>query len=247
MNFFRKKKYGAEEIDFNNLPRHIAVIMDGNGRWAKRRGLPRPAGHAAGAETFRTVANYCKKLGIEYLTVYAFSTENNNRRPEEVSEIMRLLDKYLREAIGIMEKDKTKMRFFGNTDALSPGLRKLIAETNELSDGIKGFQVNMCVNYGGRDELVRAAKRYAEDVKNGLRDDLTENMFSAYLYSAGIPDPDLIIRSGGELRMSNFLLWQLAYSELYFSDKYWPDFNEKEIDRAVLEYQRRNRRFGATE
>ena len=245
MSFFRTKKHGAEEIDFNNLPRHIAVIMDGNGRWAKRRGLPRSLGHAAGAETFRKVANYCKKLGIEYLTVYAFSTENSNRPPEEVSEIMRLLDKYLREAIETMEKDKTKMRFFGRTDALSADLRKLISETDKLSEEIEGFQVNMCVNYGGRDELVRAAKRYAEDVKNGLTDSLTENMFSEYMYSCGIPDPDLVIRSGGELRMSNFLLWQLAYSELYFTDKYWPDFNEREIDRAVLEYQRRSRRFGA--
>ncbi|MCL1828450.1 MAG: polyprenyl diphosphate synthase [Oscillospiraceae bacterium] len=234
----------AEEIDFTNLPRHIAVIMDGNGRWAKRISMPRAAGHAAGAETFRTVANYCKKIGIDYLTVYAFSTENSKRPPEEVAEIMRLLDKYLREALEKMEKDQTRMKFFGDTDALSAELRELITKTNKLSAEIKGFQVNMCVNYGGRDELVRAAKRYAEDVKNGLPNELSENAFSDYMYSEGIPDPDLIIRPGGELRMSNFLLWQLAYSELYFTEKLWPDFDEREIDRAVIEYQKRSRRFG---
>ena len=244
MGLFGIRKSTAEKVDFAKLPRHIAVIMDGNGRWAKRIGMPRAAGHAAGAEAFRKVANYCKKIGVEFLTVYAFSTENKNRPPEEVAEIMRLLDKYLREAIEKMEKDKTRMRFFGDTDNLSFELRALIAETNRLSETIKGFQVNMCVNYGGRGELVRAAKLYARDVKNGLPNELTEAGFSAYMYSAGIPDPDLIIRPGGELRLSNFLLWQLAYSELYFTDTYWPDFNESEIDRAVIEYQRRNRRFG---
>ncbi len=234
----------AEEIDFGNLPRHIAIIMDGNGRWAKKRKMPRTAGHAVGAETFRKVATYCKDIGLDYLTVYAFSTENWKRPPEEVEAIMGLLEKYLLESIEKMERDKVKMKFFGDVSVLSPRLRELIARTEEISKRFEGCQVNICLNYGGRDELVRAMRRYALEVSDGRANDIDEDGVGGYLYSAGIPDPELIIRPGGEYRLSNFLMWQSAYSELYFTDKLWPDFDEKEINRAIAEFQRRERRFG---
>jgi undecaprenyl diphosphate synthase len=243
---FLKAKKAAGAVDFSNLPRHIAVIMDGNGRWAQKRGLPRTAGHSVGAETFRRIATYCKDIGIEYLTCYAFSTENWKRPKEEVDTIMGLLDKYLREAIETMERDRVRMKFFGDTSVLSPELQELIAKTNEISHRYEGCQVNICVNYGGRDEIVRAARAYADRVLRGEENNLTEEEFSSLLFSAGIPDPDLIIRPSGEIRLSNFLLWQAAYAELYYTDVLWPDFDEKELNRAIAEYQRRNRRFGGT-
>jgi len=220
--------------------------MDGNGRWAKKRALPRTAGHAAGAETFRRVATYCKEIGIGYLTVYAFSTENRKRPADEIETIMKLLEKYLREALVKMERDRVKMKFFGDISTLSPGLRKLIAETEALSQKFEGVQVNICLNYGGRDELIRAAEKYASDVAEGRTQGgkLTEGAFSNYMYSDGVPDPDLIIRPSGEIRLSNFLLWQSAYSELYFTDVLWPDFDEHELDRAIISFQNRDRRYG---
>ena len=245
MAIFGKTEKTAGELDKSNLPRHIAIILDGNGRWAKKRGLPRTAGHAAGAENFRTIANYCKALGVEYLTVYAFSTENWKRPENEVKAIMGLMDKYLREAISVMERDQNRLKIFGDTSVLSPELQTLIDETNELSGHIQGFQANLCINYGGRDEILRAAEQYANDVITGKAEgDLTEERFSGYMYSAGLPDPDLIIRPGGELRVSNFLLWQCAYSEYYFSDVLWPDFGPAELDKAIIGYQSRDRRFG---
>ena len=225
-------------------PRHIAIILDGNGRWAKKRGLPRTAGHAVGAETFRKVATYCKNLGLDYLTVYAFSTENWKRPQEEVDAIMGLLEKYLLESIEKMERDKVKMKFFGDVSVLSPRLRELIARTEEISKRFEGCQVNICLNYGGRYEIVRAMRRYAREVSEGRENNIEEEDVESYLFSAGIPDPDLLIRPGGEYRLSNFLMWQSAYSELYFTDKLWPDFDEKEINRAIAEFQRRERRFG---
>ena len=228
----------AEESQ--GLPRHIAIIMDGNGRWAKNRGLPRSAGHSAGAESFRRAARHCRKRGVEYLTVYAFSTENWTRPAEEVSGIMRLLGKYLKEALEGMERENTRMRFFGDVSVLTPELRELCLTCEERSQKYTGGQVNICLNYGGRDEIVRAAKRWAAD---GCPE-LTEEKFGGYLWSAGVPDPDLLIRPGGETRISNYLLWQLAYAEMYFSDVLWPDFDEKEIDKAIVAYQSRNRRFG---
>ena len=240
-SIFNKK---AEEIDFGNLPRHIAIIMDGNGRWAKKRKMPRTAGHAVGAETFRKVATYCKNIGLDYLTVYAFSTENWKRPQEEVDAIMGLLEKYLLESIEKMERDKVKMKFFGDVSVLSPRLRELIAHTEEISKRFEGCQVNICLNYGGRDELVRAMRRYALEVSEGRENNIEEEDVGSYLFSAGIPDPDLLIRPGGEYRLSNFLMWQSAYSELYFTDKLWPDFDEKEINRAIAEFQRRERRYG---
>jgi len=212
--------------------------MDGNGRWAAKRGLPRGAGHAAGAETFRRVATYCKDLGIDYLTAYAFSTENWKRPAQEVEGILNLLDKYLRESIESMERDHIRMRFFGDTSALPERLRELIARTDEISARYTGFQANVCVNYGGRDEIVRAANLAARD------GEITKESLTARLWSAGIPDPDLIIRPSGELRLSNFLLWQAAYAELYFTDTLWPDFSPAEMEKAIIDYQRRNRRFG---
>ena len=226
------------------LPRHIAIILDGNGRWAKRRGLPRTAGHAAGAETFRRIATYCKDIGIDYLTVYAFSTENWKRPREEVDAIMGLLGKYLREAVDTMERDHIRLKILGDPEILPKNLRDLIDETADISTHYEGFQANVCLNYGGRDEIVRAALRFAEDYKAGKAATLTEESFSNYMFSAGIPDPDLIIRPGGEMRLSNFLMWESAYSELIFTVVLWPDFTSGDIDAAIAEYQRRDRRFG---
>ena len=227
------------------VPRHIAIIMDGNGRWAKNRGLPRTAGHAAGAEAFRKIANYCRTLGVEYLTVYAFSTENWKRSADEVSGIMRLLGNYLKEALRDMEKNRVRFCFFGDLSRLSPNLQKLCEEAQSKSSDYD-VQVNFCLNYGGRDELVRAAKMFAQDVADGKAqpDDLTEEILSGYLYSKDVPDPELIIRPSGELRTSNFLLWQSAYSEYVFMNVLWPDFDPEDLDEAISQYNRRNRRFG---
>ena len=233
-------------VDLTRLPRHIAIIMDGNGRWAKKRGMPRTAGHAAGAENFRTIATYCKEIGLEYLTVYAFSTENWKRPPDEVSAIMGLLKKYLLEAIGQMERDRVKMEFFGDLSPLTPELRQLCERTREISRHYEGCQVNICLNYGGRDELLRGAMNYAKDCLEGKADPnhLTQEQFGRYLFSRGVPDPDLVIRPSGELRLSNFLLWQSAYSEFYFTDVLWPDFSKVELHKAIAAYQNRDRRFG---
>ena len=227
-------------------PRHIAIIMDGNGRWAKKRGLPRTAGHSAGAEAFRRTANYCRTLGVEYLTVYAFSTENWKRSEEEIAGIMKLLGKYLQEALRDMEKNHVRFRFFGDLSRLSPQLRKLCRDAQERSSEYHEVQVNFCLNYGGRDEIIRGIKAFAQDVKDGKAniDALTEESFSMYLDSAGVPDPELVIRPSGELRTSNFLPWQTVYSEFVFMNVLWPDFSPEDLDAAIEEYHRRNRRFG---
>lgn len=244
MAFFRQKP--TQQVDFSCLPRHVAIIMDGNGRWAKRRGLPRTAGHAAGAENFRTIATYCKEIGIEFLTVYAFSTENWRRPADEISAIMGLLKKYLLEAIGQMERDRVKMHFLGDLTPLNEELQALCRRTEEISRKYDGCQVNVCLNYGGRDELVRAASAFARECVDGKADPggLSEKKFEKYLFSAGIPDPDLIIRPSGEIRISNFLLWQAAYAEFYFTDVLWPDFSKEEFHKALAAYQGRSRRFG---
>ena len=235
----------AGEREQSRPPRHIAIILDGNGRWAKKRGLPRTAGHAVGAENFRKIATYCKNIGVEYLTVYAFSTENWSRPAGEVSTIMKLLGKYLQEAIDTMERDHIRMKVLGDVEGLSPELREMVRRTDEISQQYEGFQANICLNYGGRDEIVKAARRYAEALAAGETDaELTEERFSDYLYSAGIPDPDLLIRPGGEQRISNFLLWQCAYAEFYFTDVLWPDFTPEELDRAIAVYHSRDRRYG---
>lgn len=229
-----------------NVPQHIAIIMDGNGRWAKKRGLPRTAGHKAGGETFRRIANYCRTIGVKYLTVYAFSTENWKRSEEEISGIMLLLERYLTEALRDMAKNGVCFRFFGDLSRLSPKLRKLCLDAESKSAGYDEVQVNFCLNYGGRDEIIRAAKAFAADVAAGKRtaDSLTEAEFEHYLDSAGVPDPELVIRPSGEQRTSNFLNWQSAYSEFVFMDVLWPDFMPQHLDKAIEEYNRRNRRFG---
>ena len=237
--FDKKKSCKAGQVDMSRLPRHIAIIMDGNGRWAKKRGLPRTAGHKVGAEVFRKIATYCKNLGVEYLTVYAFSTENWKRPAEEVDTLMALFKNYMLEAIDTMERDHIRLQFFGDMSAVSPELQALVERTNEMSRHIEGFQANICLNYGGRDEILHAAR---ECVDAG--EALTEENFAKHLYSAGVPDPELIIRPSGEIRLSNFLLWQCAYSELYFCDTLWPDFDERTLDAAIIDYQKRDRRFG---
>lgn len=240
MPLFQKKKTSPLPP-----PEHIAIIMDGNGRWAKKRGLPRTAGHAAGAESFRRIANYCRELGVKYLTVYAFSTENWKRSSEEVSGIMDLLGDYLREALRDMEKNKVHFVFFGDLSRLSPELRQLCLDAEARSRDYD-VQVNFCLNYGGRDEILQAARRFAQAVARGEcgAEELDEANFSQYLYSAGVPDPELIIRPSGEQRISNFLLWQSAYSEYVFMDVLWPDFGPRELDQAIAQFHRRDRRFG---
>ena len=234
------------QIEKLEPPKHIAIIMDGNGRWAKNRGLPRTAGHAAGAESFRKIANYCRTWGVKYLTVYAFSTENWKRSQEEVSGIMKLLGAYLKEALRDMEKNHVRFCFFGDLSRLSPDLQKLCLDAQERSSQYHEVQVNFCLNYGGRDEIIRAIRSYAMDAVAGKVDPqvLTEDMFSSYLDSAGVPDPELVIRPSGELRTSNFLPWQTVYSEFVFMNVLWPDFGPEDLDRAIDEYHRRNRRFG---
>ena len=240
------KTAAAPQVDFSRLPRHVAIILDGNGRWAKKRGLPRTAGHAYGAEAFRRIGNYCKAIGIEYLTVYAFSTENWRRPPEEVRTIMNIFDKYMKEALSIMERDKFKMRFFGERTGLSPELQRLMDAAEEKSTHYDGCQMNLCINYGGRDEIKNAVRAIAQRVQNGelAPEDITEDTITANLYTAHMPDPDLIIRPSGEIRTSNFLLWQSAYSEYYFTDVLWPDFKTTDLDAAIDNFNNRNRRFG---
>lgn len=244
MALFSKTKNEKAWQAGNSLPKHVAIIMDGNGRWAKKRGLPRTAGHSAGAETFRKIATYCKELGMDYLTVYAFSTENWKRPQEEVDAIMKLLEKYLVEAIEKMERDGIRLKILGDTAPLSDKLKELIDRTDRISSELSGFQANICLNYGGRDEIVKAARKYAQEVIEGRANDIDEKSFSSYMYSDGIPDPDLIIRPSGEVRTSNFLLWQSAYSEFYFTDVLWPDFDEAELDKALEDYAKRSRRYG---
>ena len=228
------------------LPTHVAIIMDGNGRWAQSRGLPRTAGHKAGAETFRRIATHCSKIGLPYLTVYAFSTENWKRPESEVRTIMELLRKYLLESIEKMVRENIGLRIVGDQSRLPESLRELIAQTDELSKQTDGLKVNVCLNYGGRDEITRALRGAVRDAAAGrIRpEDVTEDFVSSRLDTAGVPDPDLLIRPGGEKRLSNYLLWQAAYAEILFSDTLWPDFDEEELDRALEWFASRKRRFG---
>ena len=246
MWFRKKKNVGRIVLDPDNMPVHVAVIMDGNGRWAQNRGLPRTAGHKAGSEAFRRAAYYMDDLGIKYFTVYAFSSENWKRPQQEVDAIMGLLEEYLQESIEEMERKNIRLRFFGDLTPLAPTLRKLIEQTDAISRHTSGLCVNVCLNYGGRAELTRAAQKLAEACVQGLMrpEDITEASVEDQLYSAGIPDPDLMIRPGGEVRLSNFLLWQNAYSEYYFTDVLWPDMNEYQLAKAIAAYQKRIRRFG---
>ena len=230
----------AEQMEKLAPPRHIAIIMDGNGRWAKKRGLPRTAGHRAGGETFRRIANYCRTLGVKYLTVYAFSTENWKRSEEEISALMTLLAKYLEEGLRDMEKNHVCFRFFGDLTRLNPKLQKLCLEAQERSKEYHEVQVNFCLNYGGRDEITRACNRL---LASGLSN-VTEADLAAAMDTAETGDPDFIVRTGGDTRISNFLLWQSAYAEFYFTKTLWPDLSEEELDAAILDFLSRHRRFG---
>ncbi len=223
------------------LPRHIGIIMDGNGRWAKKRHLPRTAGHIKGAETFRKCTRYCMKLGLECVTYYAFSTENWKRPKEEINAIMKLFSQYLDEAL-TMADENVRLVFPGNTDMLSPELREKIKRVTEASAGNTGLTCCIAINYGGRDDIVHAVKSIVDE---GIAsEDITEETVTERLYTKGLPEVDLIIRPSGEQRLSNFLIWQAAYAEYVFMDVLWPDFKESDLDFAINEYNNRNRRFG---
>ncbi len=222
-------------------PTHIAIIMDGNGRWAKKRGLPRSAGHVAGAKTFKDIAKYCNKIGIEYLTVYAFSTENWKRPKEEVEGIMNLLREYLKDAENF-KGENIRLRFIGDVEPLADDIKELIEKNEKMSEDATGLNLNIAINYGGRDEITNAVKKI---IAEGIpKEEITEDVISQHLYTAGMPDPDFIIRPSGEYRLSNYLIWQSAYAEYWFSDVLWPDFSPKHLDKAIEEYNHRNRRFG---
>ena len=242
--FFKKHK--SVRVDKMSFPKHIAIILDGNGRWAKKRGLPRSAGHSMGAKNLENVVRYLKDTSVRYLTVYAFSTENWKRPKDEVDDLMALLEKYLRNYDELLGGEDVRLKIIGRREGLSDTLIDLINEVEEKSKNRKQLTVNIALNYGGRQEICDAAKKIAEDVKSGKIDisDIDENLFNDYIYTKNIPDPDLIIRPSGEERLSNFLLWQCAYSEFWFSNVCWPDFTPDKLEGAVADFQKRNRRFG---
>ena len=235
-----------EQIDLNRIPKHVAIIMDGNGRWAKQRGRERSFGHQAGAETVHIITEEAARLGVKFLTLYTFSTENWKRPQDEVESLMSLFKSYLNEALEDFKDDSIVVKFIGDKSGFNDELRELMIENEESSKDRDGMVLNIAMNYGSRDEIVRAVKNISEDVKIGKisSDDITENLFSNYLYTAGQPDPDLIIRPSGEYRISNFLLWQSAYTEFVIMNKLWPDFQKSDLDEALKIYSSRNRRYG---
>ena len=228
------------------IPQHIAIILDGNGRWAKAKGMPRNYGHTAGAKNVETVCQAAHDLGVKYVTMYAFSTENWNRPEGEVEALMKLLESYLKNCIKTADKNNMRVRVIGDTTRLSERFQERIRELEAASAKNDGLNLQIAINYGSRDEMTRAMRRMSEDVAAGKRkpEEITESVFEEYLDTAGIPDPDLLIRTSGELRLSNFLLWQLAYSEFYFTDVPWPDFHKEDLERAIEAYNKRDRRFG---
>ena len=236
-------------MDFNkeDLPKHIAVIMDGNRRWAKAKGLPISLGHKQGAETLEKIVRYANKIGLEYLTVYAFSTENWKRTQDEVKSLMLLLQGYIDKYSKIADSENIKVQFLGDLTAFTPKMQKGIEDCKNRTKNNTGVTFNIALNYGGRLELTEAMKKIASKVKDGECEieDIDENMISQNLYTSGMPDPDLLIRTSGEMRTSNFLPWQLVYSEFLFIEKNWPDFSEEDLDNAIIEYQKRTRKFGA--
>ena len=235
MSIFKKQQ--QERVS----PEHIAIIMDGNGRWAKNRKMPRSAGHVAGAKTFKTIARYCNKIGLKYLTVYAFSTENWKRPKQEVDGIMNLLRDYLKDAENFKDEN-IRVRFIGDRTPLADDIKELMAKNEHDSRNATGLTLYIAINYGGRDEITNAVKQI---VKEGISpDDITEQTVSEYLYTKDCPDPDFIIRPSGEYRLSNYLIWQSAYAEYWFSDILWPDFTPKHLEKAIEDYNKRNRRFG---
>ena len=235
MSIFKKKEQTRV------LPTHIAIIMDGNGRWAKKRSLPRTAGHVAGAKTFKNIARYCNKIGLKYLTVYAFSTENWKRPRDEVKGIMNLLRDYLKDAENFKDEN-IKVNFIGDRTPLAEDIKELMKKNEEGSKNATGLTLNIAINYGGRDEITNAVKKI---VNSGVKaEDITEDLISQNLYTYDIPDPDFIIRPSGEYRLSNYLIWQSAYAEYWFSDILWPDFTPQHLEKAINDYNHRNRRFG---
>ena len=234
-------------MEQKNLPKHIAIIMDGNRRWARNKGLPVALGHKEGAKTLEKIVRYAKNIGIKYITVYAFSTENWKRSEEEVSTLMNLMMNYLESYSKRADSENIKVQILGNRQGLSDKMNDLIEKCMERTKNNTGITFNIALNYGGRDEILGAVKNIAEKIQNNEMkiEDITEQTISDNLYTKGQPDPDLLIRTSGEIRLSNFLPWQLVYSEFVFVDKNWPDFSEKDLDEAIEEYQKRNRKFGA--
>ncbi len=243
MALFGKKKI---ELKRELLPEHIGIIMDGNGRWAKKRGLPRHLGHNAGAENFKTITRYCNKIGIKCLTVYAFSTENWKRPKEEIDNLMSLFRDYLHDALENFRDENIVTRFIGDVSIFPQDIQDLIAETEEESKDSTGMILNIAMNYGGRQEIVEASKILMRKIESGEKDidSITEDDITDNLYTKDYPEVDFIIRPSGEYRLSNFLLWQSAYSEFWYSDVLWPDFTTDKLDEALLDYADRNRRFG---
>ena len=238
--------YENIELDMDNIPNHIAIIMDGNGRWAKAKNLPRTMGHKAGVETIRRIIKEADKLGVKYMTLYAFSTENWKRPKDEVSALMKLLVQYLRQEIGELHANGVVINVLGDISKLPKDCVEEIQQAQEKTKNNTGIVMNVALNYGGRDELIRATRLIAQEVKLGKLDvnNIDGETINKHLYTAGMPDPDIIIRPSGEQRLSNFLLWQCAYSEFWYSNVNWPDFTEKDLKKAIFDYQNRNRRFG---
>lgn len=229
-----------------NVPQHVAIILDGNGRWAKKRGMPRNYGHAQGAKNVEKICEEAWRMGIKYLTVYAFSTENWNRPQNEVDALMKLLRNYMKTCLKTAAQNDMKVRVIGDITRLDEEIQKRILELEEATKDNGGLNFQIAINYGSRDEMIRAMKKLSDDCMKGSvkAEDITEELFSDYLDTKGIPDPDLLIRTSGELRLSNFLLWQLAYAEFYFTDVPWPDFTKEELEKAVVQYNSRDRRYG---
>ena len=241
-----KKKNKKQTIDPNNLPNHVGIIMDGNGRWAKKRGLPRYAGHAVGAKVFKKIAYYSRDIGLKNLTVYAFSTENWQRPEEEVSRIMKVLEEFIDDALNTYEEERVRIRFLGDLSAFSGKLYEKMVRIMEVTDHFEGLTLNIAMNYGGQHEIVHAARKIAKQVQDGTMDinAITPESFGKNLYYEDCDTVDLVIRPSGEKRLSNFLLWQSAYAEFWYSDILWPDFKPEDLDQAIIDFQKRNRRFG---
>ena len=235
------------KFDEENMPRHIAIIMDGNRRWAKKQGKSASFGHKQGAKTLEKIVRYANKIGLKYITVYAFSTENWKRTEEEVKALMALLQSYLDDYSKRADSENIKVKILGDITALSQGMQKSIINCKERTKNNTGVTFNIALNYGGRDEIVKSVQNIVKEIQNGniKIEDINEELISNNLYTKGQPDPDLLIRTSGEMRLSNFLPWQLVYSEFLFIDKNWPDFTEEDLDNAILEYQKRTRKFGA--
>jgi len=239
-----EEAYILEKLDLSQLPRHVAVIMDGNGRWAQRRHLPRMAGHKAGTETARTTIETCARLKIEALTLYAFSVENWRRPKAETDFLMQLLQEYLRQEMPLIQKNNIRMRFLGRADDLPEGVRRDTREAEAETAHNTGTVLCVALNYGGRAEIVDAVNRILQEKKISGDANVTEEEFAEKMYTAGLPDPDLLIRTSGEMRVSNFLLWQIAYAEIYVTETLWPDFNRARLLEAFVDYQKRERRYG---